>query len=273
MTGSPLLLLLIAYNNGDEVRDFIDHARRRLGDSVSIAVCDNSLQPDEIGFADADVAVHRPENPGYWGGGMAALEAYRAAGNFEPSWVGLSNTDLTFERTDTIELLNEWGVDRPLVVAPRITEGEDRVEKNPHLSRARSTTRLKLNHLATATPRLAYMYLVLTAAKYHAARAVGRVPSLVDLPSRGTAMHSPYGALIFMNRRFLEAATIPDHVPLLAEEWAIADGARRIGAKVVFEPGIHVLHDPHTTTGPKVGMGRAHMLSTAFKFINEEVDQ
>lgn len=63
-----ILILLIAYNNMDEVQSFIDHVRSASHDgAVAFAVCDNSPVtelPLSARFADVPT-VSRPDNPGY----------------------------------------------------------------------------------------------------------------------------------------------------------------------------------------------------------------
>jgi hypothetical protein len=91
---------------------------------------------------------------------------------------------------------------------------------------------------------------------------------VVSVAPSGTRMYAVYGAIIVFSRGFLSRVDLPEHVPLLAEEFAIAEVARRADVPITFEPRLHMHHDPHTTTGPAVTPRRAAMLSKAFRYIS-----
>jgi GT2 family glycosyltransferase len=271
-----VVFLLVAYGNLAEVERFVAETRRAEPSSaVSFAVCDNSPTSVPTSLEDRDdvVLVRRPDNPGYLPGGLAALKTWVSATGGLPDWAVLSNTDLTTESTGLLDVLAEHDPTRPLVLAPRITEGEARIEKNPHLRLARSPRRHRLNHVVTRTPGFAYGYLVLSRVRLQLRlrRATGPGGVAEGVAPTGSTMYSPYGAQIFFSRGFLERDALPSDVPITAEEYVIAERARREGAPVVFEPRISVHHDPHTTTGPKVSWPRAVRLSRAFAYIDHDV--
>ena len=147
-----VVFLLVAYGNLAEVERFVAETRRAEPSSaVSFAVCDNSPTSVPTSLEDRDdvVLVRRPDNPGYLPGGLAALKTWVSATGGLPDWAVLSNTDLTTESSGLLDVLAEHDPTRPLVLAPRITEGEARIEKNPHLRLARSPRRHRLNHVVT----------------------------------------------------------------------------------------------------------------------------
>ena len=223
------------------------------------------------GSADV-VTCRRPDNPGYLDGGLAALARYREATSTLPEWIILANTDLVFRTSGVVEHLSRtYEAREPLIVAPRITEGDTRVEKNPHVLNRRSRARLRTNHALTAAPILAFGYLTLSVMRRGIARllASGGAKTRGQVSAEaGQRMYSPYGAIIIFSRGFFERIGLPGGVPLLAEEFAIAETAERHGAPVVYDPAVHVHHEPHTTTGPKITWRRARMLSTAFRYID-----
>jgi len=269
--------LLVAYGNPTEVVEFVDHVRMvEPGPEIRFAVCDNSPAPHATALDERTdvVLVRRPDNPGYLPGGLAALRASVQERGALPDWAILSNTDLTFESTDLTAVLGDYDPLDPVVLAPRITEGTARIEKNPHLLVPRSLRRHRVNHYATLTPSLAYGYLMLSrvrlAVRTHRARRLTQPRTSV---SAGSTIYSPYGAIMIFSRGFLDRDALPSDVPITAEEYAVAERARREGAPVVFEPRIHVHHDPHTTTGPKVSWPRAVRLSRAFTYIHHDAER
>jgi GT2 family glycosyltransferase len=268
-------VLLVGYGNLPEVEAFIEQVRRlEPSPAIRFAVCDNSptAQPTSIPERTDTVFVRRPDNPGYLEGGLTALRASSDRRGGLPDWAILSNTDLTFESAHLLEVLAEHDPATPLVLAPRITEGDARIDKNPHLLSARSPGRHRLNHQLTRTPALAFGYLVLSRVKLEIRlRRAGRHdagPAAV-----GSEMYSPYGAMLIFSRGFLERDALPADVPITAEEYVVAEQARREGAPVLFEPRIHVHHEPHTTTGPKVSWPRAVRLSRAFAYIDHDASR
>lgn len=271
------LVLLVAYKNMEEVDAFIDHIRPlfRPG-SLSISVCDNSRDHKESRFESASnvTMVHRPDNPGYLEGGLVALEAYRASGG-EADWIVLTNTDLSFQFGNPCDLLaSSYDSSEPLVIAPRVTEGAQAIEKNPHVLSRRSQRRLRLNHALTATPWLSLGYLTASALRRRWGKgAIEERRSSEGWAAKfpqGTRFYSPYGAIVIFSRGFFEAGGLPRNVPLLSEEYFIAEAAAELDAPVIYDPRIHVHHVAHATTGPRVTLRRARMASKAFAQINTD---
>lgn len=267
-----LLFLAVSYKNEAEVNTFYKHVNDINGNVVSFAIADNSPDGNPQNLPLGAVTVTRTDNPGYWGGAVAALDQYLSIGYEMPNWIVLTNTDLTFASGPLTQTLKAYDPNVPLVIAPRIIEGRERTEKNPHVVLPRSKRRLLLNHLLTYTPRFALIYLVASAFR-HRVRTMRAGPTKNPGGAPGSSMHSPYGAIVIFSKAFIENVDLPDFVPLLAEEWAIAELARDCKAPIVFEPTIEVFHDAHQTTGPKLTSTRARMLSTAFRYIYHEANR
>ena len=273
MTWQVVLFRLVAYGNIDEVDGFIDHlrndhAQRGVGEvRFAISANHSTSQPSANAGQPDVVVVTRPDNPGYLDGGRAALAAAEARWPDSADWVILTNADLELRGATLTEVLATHDPARPAVLAPRITEGPENVEKNPHVLSPRTPSRLRLNHWLTMTPTVARGYLLASRARF-GLRTRGDQPANGRGPApAGTLMHSPYGAMMIFSRGFLQTVGLPAGVPLLAEEWAIAEAARKAGAPVAFEPQAHVHHTAHTTTGGKISTARARMLTVAFAYI------
>ena len=279
-SGVRVLFLVVAYRNAADVIEFV-RALSSTDPGLGFAVCDNTetqtdASRERLRAALATtpaVVAFRPDNPGYLDGALAALAAWRAAHGGElPEWAVLSNTDLAIEGEPFSRVLGDRDHTVPQVLAPRLTEGPARVEKNPYQPSRRNNLRLHLNAVVAWTPRTAYAYLWLAATRFrlrHGRRGNGptHVPA-TGTARAGTRMYAAYGATIVFSRGFLDRVGLPRNVPLLAEEFAIAEAARRAGVDITFEPRLHLHHDPHTTTGPAVTLRRAAMLSRAFRYIS-----
>lgn len=273
MSATPrpgLLLLLVAFGNAEEVNDFISHVRATCQAPISFAVCDNTPGGSGPITSDADcIVTARPDNPGYLEGALHALRAFQSQ-RPTPEWIAITNTDLTFRRGDLLTVLSRYDSDVPVVIGPRITEGVDAQEMNPHVVTPRGLGRLRLNHWTTATPVLAYGYLGLHGAKFAVTRS-RRTRTGASSPDprhlTPSDMFSPYGAMMFFSRAFMTHVGLPPKVPLFAEEYAVAETARRAGARVRYEPDIHVNHDSNSTTGPRLSWRRAKALTVAFRYI------
>lgn len=246
-----------------EVGEFIERIRVHLPNAL-FAVCDNTeVRGTDVPLPPEVVVCRRPDNPGYMEGALVAWEALRSVRpSCDVDWVVISNTDLQVVQLASTSL-DGFDPGVPLVLAPRITEGVNSIEKNPHLVRRRSRRRLWINHLATKGLPLALGYLMLSAGRMRFARRRDVRGSFTP-----RTVYAPYGAMMFFSRAFWDAARFPRYVPLLAEEFVVAEMATLLGASVVYEPAIHVHHDANTTTGPKLTRRRAAMLSRAFAYID-----
>lgn len=269
-----VLFLLVAYHNMDEVEDFIEHLRGIDEEGAfTFAVCDNSggkesLPPDSLDCT----FTARPDNPGYLEGALEARRAFVNKCSTPVDWVVITNSDLRFRSDSFVEVLDgNFDCNKPVVIGPRITEGTLPIEKNPHVVHPRTPRRLRLNRYLTATPRIAMGYLAVSAVRAALTVRFGlrtSVCRLADSTER-QRIYSIYGALMIFSRAFFDEVGLPEDVPLLAEEFAVAEAALAAGATVWFEPSIHVHHDPNSTTGPKLTMSRARMLNKAFRYIDQ----
>lgn len=267
-----VLVVLVAYNNHADVESYIDHlGRLETGTSLRVAICDNSPPGAAKPFHEDIPQVTRADNPGYLEGGLLAYEAACGTEYDEPDWVILSNTDLSFRKHELGRVLSHYSADEPLVLAPRITETDVLLDMNPHLRQRRSLARLSANYALSSTPLLCRGYLAANALRER--RRAGRAGVGAGTPPadvlQGARMYAPHGAMVIFSRGFMQRAALPREVPLLAEEFAIAETARQIGAPVLFEPRLHAHHEAHATTGPLGTRRRAALLTVAFRYILE----
>lgn len=269
-----ILLLVVAYNNHEQVLSFLKAISARESTSVQVALCDNSREPPD-GFADSvtsllvrreAVVVNRPDNPGYLEGGLAALDAFREKFG-DSSWIILSNTDVQF--LTPLSVLLECGIDpeqTPVVLAPRILEGPQSVPMNPHQVKKKRAVRIRLDAFICSTTFGAFMYLCFHQISGRFRRTFGGHRVSGGSEYSGT-MFSPFGAAMVFSAAFLRTATIPRHVPLLSEEHVVGVCAQKAGCEVRMYNDLVVHHDGHGVTGRPVTIRRARMLSRALQYI------
>lgn len=274
-TRPDILWLLVAYRNMAEVDRYIDQldALRSDGTVYRFAVCDNSPTTNvsvHAGRPDV-IMVARPDNPGYLGGGLEALRASIAAGWSDASWSCLGNSDLEWQSENPARSLAAYDAEIPQIVAPRITENATGIERNPHMLVRRSMARLRANRLIAASTATTYAYLALVATKERLQTKSAPTATTQQAASRsGSKFYSAYGALMFFSHAFRPDVTLPAGVPLLSEEYYIAEVAAGMGASVTFDDTIHVVHDSHSTTGSPVTWRRARALRRAFREIHAD---
>lgn len=270
---TDLLWLLVAFNNMEEVETFIETAPAGDGGrSNAFAVCDNSsvstVSPRLAARSDV-LLIQRPDNPGYLEGGLAALDAYVARHGM-PKWVALSNTDMEFVTGDPWPELEKI-VESKAIVAPRITEGADEKERNPHMLHRRTRRRIRAAAVVGGSTIGALVYQ----AVYQLRRRIrskgaprGHVETYVH-PSMRKHMYAPFGAQIYFSGEFLTKVGLPRRVPLFTEEYFIAETARQAASPIIYVPSIHVRHIGHATTGTAYSIRRARLLSQAFRSMND----
>lgn len=272
------IVLLVAYGNMEEVDAYIEHVRCKVSTELTFAVCDNSpraMRSRHEGDPSVTI-VARPDNPGYLEGALVAMRARRAQVDADAPWIILSNTDLRFETSNLLSVLSSYDSARPLILAPRITEGPGKVEKNPHVVSRRSVRRLRANGFVASTTLTAMAYQAASLVLHAARRGSDirrRSDSWAATYPAGTEFYSPYGAMIIFSSGFFQEGGLPENVPLLSEEYFIAESALAHSAPIIYEPAIHVHHEEHATTGPRLTLRRARLTSVAFKAISNDASR
>jgi GT2 family glycosyltransferase len=265
---SRILFLLVAYRNVEQVAKFVEHLRALdYRDTFEVSICDNS--PDEQQGLLQELSCYvtaRPDNPGYLEGALEAMRHYKRCGGSMPDWIVVTNTDLTFVNGGSFSSLEDRDPSEAVVYAPRISEPHG-VEKNPHLLVPRSGWRNEVDKWLTSTQSLSRAYLLGSIVLQRARRARNcwspRPQSVAE-----TVMYAAYGAIMIFSRQFFSQISFPMNVPLLAEEYVVAELARTIDAPIRYLPEIHATHTPHSTTGGRVSASRARLLRRAFSYID-----
>lgn len=234
------------FHNADEVAAFANHlAQLRLPDgwALRLVVTDNSRSWSNLKMPPWARVLRPPENLGYYGGcEFGRLWDLREHG--APDWTVACNTDLELA-CDFLERLIEHQDDEGVgVVGPRITM-LDGTEQSPILHRRPSRFGLQLRRYAFKTA-LSYQLLRMTSA-WRAARR-RRVSDGRHL--RGGHTYAVHGSIIAFRRSFFDAGgTLAFDGFMYGEEIHVAEQARRLGLKVLYQPQCRVMHRAHSTVG------------------------
>jgi GT2 family glycosyltransferase len=243
-----LLFLVTHYRNSGEVRTFVRHLETLLRPGIWIRVylCDNSGEWDGTEASGLTVTVTRPgRNLGYLGGcAHGWSEFQRVAGDFEPDWIIVSNTDITLE-PEFLSVLNSVQAPDPTgVLAPSVRRS-DGTDQNPHLWRAPSAGYLRAMLLLLSVPVLHGLYHRLSRPwQRHRRGRASSTPQPVAQP-----IYAPHGSLMVLHPAFFRrGGTLESDSFMYHEELYIGAQCARLGLPVRYEPALKALHHEGTAT-------------------------
>jgi GT2 family glycosyltransferase len=249
-------------------------SRIALDANVVIVLVDNSERADSTGFFSAvrarypDVlCVKSPANLGYFGGANLGLRAYLATGQ-DFDWLVVSNVDVEFLGDDfAVRLADLWSTEDIGVIAPSIWSSVSRCDLNPKMLVRPGRARIRLYTLlyrsfcllnayglsAMLVRNLRYLLKnrVLTPImRWLAPLQRGSRPDTTVRDSAPKSIYAPQGAcIIFSKLFFLRGGSLDYPMFLFGEEIYVAETARVLGLRVVYDPRLTLRHDDHRSTG------------------------
>ena len=214
------------------------------------------------------LCVKSSRNLGYFGGANFGLAKYLET-HEPPDWVIVSNVDIEFKddalfaRLQHIDKMRDVGV-----VAPSIWSNRSRRDLNPRMVVRPNKRKMRSYKLIFRNYYLSNLYLLLAAVKhrvkyivkYKLMRLVKRCFALLRSNSALTGnsasdgrvkfIYAPQGSCIIFSKLFFSRGGSLDYPQLLfGEEIYVAETARRLGLRVVYDPRLKVEHDDHISTG------------------------
>ena len=263
-----ILFLIVIYGNHDVASTFVQTQSAKYI-SASFAISDNSprTEQNELHALASHVVVRRPDNPGYFGGAMAAYAAHCEKSSApRPDWVVICNTDLSFDIHELVEALASHSnlANAMSIIAPRIRELPSGRELNPHIRHRPPARWYRLRGVLGRSVVLCWFYL-LASRLMHCLRRSPR--TVVTSVPNGASMFAPHGSFIVFSRPMIDCASEFARVPLLAEEYAVALASLRCRAAITLDTSVTVTHCPHSTTGSAISLFRARLLRRAFRYI------
>lgn len=267
MEVSTILTICINYQNDEETSTFVRGLLRQEGDlAQTVMVVDNTMPPRADGLLrrmseeDERICILYPErNLGYFGGAAWALRTYASQSGL-PEWTIVCNTDMHLGQRDFLSNLSKLhSVSTHAVVAPAIFSELSRRDLNPHMKTRPSRLRMRSYKLLFRYYPIASSYHALAFAKAFLLRKYRSLCSIVaaritsgaedDLKTlQPQEIYAPHGSFIAFSRRYFESGGNLDHGAFLSgEELFVAETARRLGLRVVYDPRLMVIHCEHAT--------------------------
>lgn len=191
-------------------------------------------------------------NRGYFGGAKQGLEWFQKARGDLPTWIIVCNNDIRLEQIDFFERLRRLEASDVGVIAPRILSCRNGLNQNPFMVRRPGRRGvgelgfwLSNYHLAFAREKMSEWKRTGVSLKQRLLQK-----SLEGAGPKPMAIYAPHGSfLIFSKQFFARGGYLDDGFFLFHEEISVAEICRKIGLSVIYDPGLCVLHDEHSTTG------------------------
>ena len=258
----PLALVIcVNFHCEEDIRRFVAETLDQRGsDRLRVVVVDNgsdeAIDPPLASLADQDfrVSVLSPgANLGYYGGAAWGLQKYMETMTL-PEWIVVSNPDIQFSGGDFFEcLLRLYSFSPQAVIAPAIFAPELGGDQNPYMIERPSRFRIHFYKWIFRFYITCLVYHLLTPARTNAGRllraGLRSQASSIKAPLLPRAIYAPHGSFVLFHRSYFAAGGDIKHgARLYGEELFVAESARRLGLKVVYDPRLQVLHRRHSTT-------------------------
>lgn len=273
---TKILAICINYHDEENTVRFVTQLlEQRESEYLEIIVTDTSNRnlPDPnldlLQKNDNRVSVFTAgKNLGYFGAAQWTLSRYLETKEL-PTWMIVSNTDMFFcDRNLLSDLFlldddNETGV-----IAPSIISARTGLDQNPHMiikpSRSKVLLRKYLLKNYTVYRTALWLYAL---KQFIKTKIEDREP--IDKLAR-KAVYAAHGSFIILSARYFSKGGTLHYRPFLfGEEYFIAERAKSLGLKIVYEPKLVVFHDEHRTTGQSLNRTKWHYLVEANSFCLE----
>jgi GT2 family glycosyltransferase len=252
MPAGSVLVICVNFHCEDDVAALVRSCLRLDGaQRLRVVVVDNNggsqPHPAIADLAGTQVDVLPPGgNLGYYGAAdwaLGTLFPRLAAEAGWPEWVIVSNPDIEFPDVRILDRLQELHApDPPAVLAPAVVDNDTGRDLNPHFLARPDPRRMRFL-------RWLHRHHKLTVAYHIGSIAKGKLPGRQRPRSGPAVIYAPHGAFAIFNRRYFEAGGSLRHVAFLyGEELFVAETARGLGLKVVYDPRLVVGHRRHATT-------------------------
>jgi len=256
-----ILVICVNFYCEEDIRRFVietlDQSER---DRLQVVVVDNgsneATDPPLAALTNRDprVSVLATEaNLGYYGGAAWGLQKYLEARAL-PEWIVVSNPDIQFPGGDFFQrLLSLHSSSPPGVLAPSILARELGVDQNPYMVHRPSWARIHFYKWAFRFYLTCMVYHLLALARVRVNRLLkGGVrlrATARAAPAAPRKIYAPHGSFVLFHRSYFTAGgSIEYGAHLYGEELFVAESARRLGLKVIYDPRLQVLHRRHSTT-------------------------
>ncbi|MEI7895987.1 MAG: hypothetical protein WCJ26_03045 [bacterium] len=253
-----LVIIAVIYNSHRETLQFAESIRQCFGNSASVVLVDNSADKPGSSFTDKILAydfityLHPGKNAGYFHGARHGLMHYMQSHQSYPEWTIVSNVDIIFETPEFQEKLDSLGTVPDVgVVAPSIVSRKWKTDLNPFLVGRIPLKKLFFLQTIYSNILIHNGYVLL----YWLKKIMNMISGMAKGSKKNEAgkpqnIYAPHGSSIIFNHKYFERGGTLNHISFLfGEEIFVAETAKRLGLKVVYLPGLKLVHDEHSSIG------------------------
>jgi len=211
------------------------------------------------------------QNIGYFGAAHWALLRYLEK-NELPEWIIVSNTDIFIEGAKFLQKLFLIQFEHePAIVAPSIISTQTYLDQNPHMLLRPTRLKLLIHRLFLMNYYTYYWFLTLYSLRQYIKSKVNKKSiSGGKLLKVSKNIYAPHGSFIILpNEYFTRGGTLNYELFLFGEEYFIAETAKLLDLKIIYEPNLTVFHDEHKTVGNSLNKAKWRYFSQANLFCLE----
>jgi GT2 family glycosyltransferase len=231
--------------------------------STSIMLVDNTERDSSTLFFERVndlnpkvVCIKSPRNLGYFGGARLGLETYLQT-NPLPDWIIVSNVDLEFRDSTLLSGLGDLSrAENVGVIAPAIWSEINQSDWNPKIRSRPAKMRMHLYKILYRSYYIYNIYILLFVLKSRARHILGQSAKRSEIRAEGEKdlarqdIYAPHGACIIFSKLYFQRGGSLDYPMFLyGEEIFVAESARRLGLRVVYDPNLRVCSYDHVATG------------------------
>lgn len=278
MPDDQILIVCVHFRRPEETALFVKSAvQQKVNASVEVLVVDNSPQPPEeavpesLGHLRCVTVLEPGKNLGYFGGASYALKHYLGAHPM-PTWVIVSNPDIEWPNDGVLQKLVDLHKGRePAVIAPSIRTITSGIDQNPYMRNRPANWRMLFYRWMFSTyptdafyQTVSWFALKVRKTIRNGAMAIRPTAPCVE------AIYAPHGSFVPLHRSYFEHGGTLDYAAVLfGEEIFVGESARRLGLTVLYEPGVELRHEGHTSMGGIYNRPIARLRKDASRYLAE----
>jgi GT2 family glycosyltransferase len=264
------LLVVVNYFNDEEVISYVNDELKGQRNNLYVMIVNNGSHYKNklaVELDGPDIKVLEvAKNLGYLPAFVFAVETYQGIHNSLPEFLILSNSDVYFEqKTFFQQLFNDYSGTSVGAIGPRIISLSQGIDQNPFGVRRISSSKLRLLRFVQGNyfAYLIYQTLFLLKNKVLRNQPTNKIP---------VEVYSIHGSFMILTGNFFSKAHgwLKKAPFLFGEELYLAEVARLIGFKFIFDPNLTVGHKEHATTGTYKSRKMIRMLYNSTNRIYEQ---
>ncbi|GAB5045786.1 glycosyltransferase family 2 protein [Thermodesulfovibrio sp. TK110] len=249
-----IVTICVNYLNEEDTLLFVNDLINLKGyeNGIVIIVVNKEASPLLRGFMEEKkVVIKYPDkNLGYFGGANWALQEYLQTAPL-PEWIIISNTDIRFEDKDFFLKLKNYytnKIDNIGIIAPDIElksrEGlpSSYKHQNPHMEYPPKRWKLNFLKLISKSYIFYIVFQIFSSLRYMILNKF----FVRKLPNHPISIYAPFGAFIIFHKNYFEkGGNLNFKNFLFGEEIFVAETAKRLGLKIIYDPRLKVYHYEH----------------------------